>query len=75
MRGKNIFIKYCETETHQLAETSGTYAASDAGVAAKQNLPGSAVVGQIVFVGVSHRLGNIEIYLMLIFYIFLTVNR
>lgn len=48
----------------QVAETSSTDAASDARVTANQNLPGLAVVGQIVFVGVSHCLENMETYLV-----------
>lgn len=59
----NVFLISSKTETHLLAETSSTDAASDARVAAYQNLPGSAVVGQVIFVGVSHRLENMEIYL------------
>lgn len=46
-----IFLK-----SYQLLEASASHATSDARVAANQNLPGSAVVGQTVFVGVSHRL-------------------
>lgn len=47
-----------------MAETSSTDTASDARVTANQNLPGLAVVGQIVFVGVSHCLENMETYLV-----------
>ncbi len=53
-----------KTKTHQLAEACGTEAASDARVAANQNLPWLAVVRQIVFVGVTHRLENTETYLV-----------
>lgn len=41
------------SETHHFAETSSPYAAPDACMAANQNLPGSAVVGQVVLGGVS----------------------
>lgn len=64
MGGKGVFLMSSKTETHQLAETSRMDAASDARVAANQNLPRLAVVRQIVFVGVSHRLENMETYLV-----------
>lgn len=52
-----IFLK-----SYQLSEASASHAASDALVAPNQNLLGSAVVGQTVFVGVSHRLQNVETF-------------
>lgn len=51
-------------QTHQLAEASSSQAASDARVAADQNLLGAAVVGQIVFVGVSQRLENTSMFVV-----------
>lgn len=51
-------------QTHQLTEASGSQAASDARVAANQNLLGAAVVGQIVFVGVSQRLENMGVFVV-----------
>lgn len=50
--------------TYQLAETSSTDAASDARVAANQNLPGPAFVGQTVLVGVRQRLEDIKVHFM-----------
>lgn len=43
-------------------------------MAAHQNLPGSAVVRQIVFVGVRRRLENIEMCVMVLFHSFLPVT-
>lgn len=59
----NVFLMFSKTGTHLLTETFSTEAVSDARVAADQNLPGSAVVRQIVFVGVRHRLENITLLL------------
>ena len=53
-----------QKETHVLTETFSPEASSDADVAADQNLPGPAVVGQIVLVGVRHRLEYMERYLV-----------
>lgn len=44
--------------TYRLSEASSSQAASDTGVAANQDLSGSAVVGQVVFAGVGHCLGK-----------------
>lgn len=59
-QAKQVDLVY--NQTHQLTETSGSQAASDARVAANQNLLGAAVVRQIVLVGVSQRLENIGVY-------------
>lgn len=55
------FFKKHKIKNNHITETLGSKAASDADVAADQNLPGPAFIRQVVFVGVRQRLENTEI--------------